>query len=172
MYLGLYNGRRPCEWLCVGTSDEGSFPLRNVAEKAGFEKVMVRVGHTIKHYHADNGHFAHNGFIDTVNERDQSISYCNIGTHHQNGIIENRNKILMLGACTLLMHGIKMWPQMIDYMFWTFSMKSVAERLNGLQIDTEDRTPELILHEVGVKDLPPKSYHTIFCPVYVLDAQL
>ena len=70
------------------------------------------------------------------------------------------------------MHGIKMWPQMIDYMFWPFAMKSVAERLNDLQIDTEDRTPESILHEVGVKDLPPKSYHTIFCPVYVLDAQL
>ena len=32
------------------------------------------------------------------------------------------------------------------------------------------RTPESILHCVEVQDIPVKSYHTLFCPTYVLDA--
>ena len=70
------------------------------------------------------------------------------------------------------MHGIRMWHQIIDYMFCPFAMKAIAERLNSLHIDTQGRTPESILHSVKVEDLPVKSYHTLFCPIYVLDARL
>ena len=65
-----------------------------------------------------------------------------------------------------------MWHQMIDDMFWPFAMKSVAERLNTLQIDTLGRTPEYIWHGIEVQDIPVKSYHTLFCPTYVLYARL
>lgn len=140
--------------------------------KAAWEKVMAQAGRTVKHYHADNGRFADNGFIDSVNDSDQKITFCGVGAHHQNGIVENKNKILTQGARTLLLHGMRMWPQMVDEMFWPFAMKAVAERLNTLQIDTLGRTPESILHGIDVEDLPVKSFHTLFCPVYVLDARL
>jgi len=32
-----------------------------------FEKVMAQANRTVKHYHADNGAFAHKGFLDEVN---------------------------------------------------------------------------------------------------------
>ena len=35
--------------------------------KSSMEKVMAQAGGTVKHYHADNGRFADNGFNDTVN---------------------------------------------------------------------------------------------------------
>ena len=79
-----------------------------------------------------------------------------MGAHHQNGIIENKNKILTTGARTLLLHGIRMWQQMIDGVFWPFAMKAVAERLNSLQVDTQGRTPESILHEIKVEEIPVK----------------
>ena len=50
-------------------------------------------------------------------------------------------------------------------------MKDVAKRINSLQVDVLGRTPESILHSVEVKDIPVKSYHTLFCPTYVLDAR-
>ncbi|KAL7532041.1 hypothetical protein ACHAXR_004390 [Thalassiosira sp. AJA248-18] len=140
--------------------------------KSAFEKVVAQAGHTNKHYHADNGRFADNGFIDSINDSDQKITFCDVGAHHQNGIVENKNKILTQGARTLLLHGMRMWPQMVDEMFWPFAMKAVAERLNTLQIDTLGRMPESILHGMEVEDIPVKSYHTLFCPVYVLDARL
>ena len=61
---------------------------------------------------------------------------------------------------------------MIDDMFWPFAMKAVAERLNSLQVDTQGRTPESILHDIKVEEIPVKSFHTLFCPTYVLDARL
>ena len=51
-------------------------------------------------------------------------------------------------------------------------MKAVAERHNKMQIDMMGRTPESILYNVDIEDIPVKSYHTLFCPVYVLDARL
>ena len=57
------------------------------------------------------------------------------------------------GARTLLLHGMRMWPQMIDEMFWPFSMKAIAERLNILKIYHKGRTPESILHGVNLEDI-------------------
>ena len=140
--------------------------------KSAWEKVMAQAGRTVRHYHADNGRFADNGFIDSINDSDQKITFCGVGAHHQNGIVENKNKILTQGARTLLLHGMRMWPQMVDEMFWPFALKAVAERLNTLQIDSLGRTPESILHGIDIEDIPVKSFHTLFCPIYVLDARL
>ena len=68
----------------------------------------------IKHYHDDNGRFSDNGFIDDINQKDQNITFCGVGLHHQNSIVKNKNKILNTGARMLLLHGMIMWPQMID----------------------------------------------------------
>ena len=84
------------------------------------------------HYHAKNGRFAENGF---VNSKYQKIIFWGVGAHHQNGIIKNKNKLLTNGARTLLLHGIRMWPQMKDEMFWPFSIKDVSERHNILHLD-------------------------------------
>ena len=59
--------------------------------KSAMEKVMAQTGQTVKHYHADNGQFSENGFIDAVSGKDRKITFCGIGVHHQNGIIENKN---------------------------------------------------------------------------------
>ena len=34
------------------------------------------------------------------------------------------------------------------------------------------QTPEYILQNLQIEDIPVKSYHTLFCPSYVLDARL
>jgi hypothetical protein len=70
-----------------------------------FEKVMAQAHRFVKHYHTGNGVFAHKGFLDEVNRKDQKITFCAVGAHHQNGIIENKNKMLTLSAQTLLCTG-------------------------------------------------------------------
>ena len=72
-----------------------------VAVKA-FEKVMAQAHCSVKHYHADNGAFTHQDFLNEVNRKDQKITLCAVGAHHQNGIIKNKNKRLTLAARTLL----------------------------------------------------------------------
>ena len=72
----------------------------------------------------------------------------------------------------LRLHGISMWPQMIDEMFWPFYTKTVAERQNSLHIYHKGRTPSYILHGVELEDIPVKYFHTLFCPIYALHARL
>ena len=57
---------------------------------ATMENIMTQAGQTIKHYHGDKGIFADNGFINTINEKDQNLTFYSIGAHHQNGVIENK----------------------------------------------------------------------------------
>ena len=65
-----------------------------------------------------------------------------------------------------------MWPTMVDSMFWQFVMKAVSERHNKMQIDVMGQTSKSILHNVQIEDIPVKSYQTLFCSTYVLDARL
>ena len=70
---------------------------------------MAQAGRTILHYHAKNGMFANNGSVEAINSKDQNITFCGVGAHDQNSIVENKNKLLTNGARTLLLHGIRMW---------------------------------------------------------------
>ena len=124
--------------------------------KEASEKLMAQAGRTVKHYQADNSRFSDNVFIDSINQKDQKITFCGVGEHHQNGIVENNNKILDYDARTLLLHGMRTWPKILDEMFWTFSMKSIYERLNILQIYHKVITHESILHGVNVEDIAVK----------------
>ena len=118
--------------------------------KEAMEKVMAKSGKSAKHYQSDNGRFADNGFVAAVNRKSQKLTFCEVGAHHQKIIIENKNKVLTTVARMLLLHGIRMWPQMIDDMFWPFATKAVAKRLNIFQSDILKQTPESILHSAEV----------------------
>ena len=61
---------------------------------------------------------------------------------------------------------------MVDSMFWPFAFKAMAERINNLQVDLEGNTPESKLHGVKPDSIPVKTYHTLFCPIYILDSRL
>ena len=37
--------------------------------KAGIDKIMSQAGRTINNYHADNGIFVDNGFVNAINEK-------------------------------------------------------------------------------------------------------
>ena len=61
-----------------------------------FEKVLAQAQRFVKYYHADNSGFAHKGFLDEVNRKSQKITFCAVGAHNQNGIIENKYRMLTL----------------------------------------------------------------------------
>jgi hypothetical protein len=59
----------------------------------------------IKHYHADNGRFADNAFMQSVAESGQTISFCGVNAHFQNGIAEKRIRDLSEQARKQLLHA-------------------------------------------------------------------
>ena len=48
---------------------------------------MAKSGQSVKHYHADNGRFTDNRFVDNANRKSQKLTFYGVGAHYQNGII-------------------------------------------------------------------------------------
>jgi hypothetical protein len=120
----------------------GAAPIGLLLAKLAFKKVCAKADCSVNHYQADNGQISDNEFLAACNNPNQTIEFCGVGAHHQNVIVKNRNKQLTQTARVLLLHGTRMWPQMVDQMFWPFAIKAAAERMNSLHIDTEVHTPE------------------------------
>ena len=91
--------------------------------KTSFERLANDGGVAIKAYRADNGRFADKGFHDAIQDSNQTITFCTVGGHHQNGIVERNIKELTLIARTLLLHEIRHWPDYTTTMMWPFSLK-------------------------------------------------
>jgi hypothetical protein len=138
--------------------------IKTLLAKYAFEKLCAKADCSVKHYQADNGQFSDNEFLAACKDLNQIIKFCGVGAHHQNGIVENGNKQLTQTARVLLLHGMRMWPQMVDQMFWPFAIKAAAERMNSLHIDTEGHIPESKFYGVNIEIIPVKIFHTMFCP--------
>ena len=142
-----------------------------LAAKAAYEKLAADSGVTVLAYHADNGRFAESAFRDAVDESNQRITFCGVGAHHQNAIVERMIKELTLRARTMLLHANRHWPEYITTMLWPFALKCAAEQINTLSVDEAGVTPESKF--TGVPEDPVvKHHHTWGCPVYILDGRL
>ena len=76
--------------------------------------------HYIKvwHYHANNGRFADTTFIKNVTWKGQTISYCGVNTHFQNGIAVKQICNLQEQARKQLLHAKVRWPSAIKINLW------------------------------------------------------
>jgi hypothetical protein len=76
-----------------------------VRGKKAFERYCDARGVSVKHYHADNGRFTENLFIKRASSNNQSITYCGVNAHWQNGICEKRIRDLQELTTTMLLHA-------------------------------------------------------------------
>ena len=135
--------------------------------KVAFEKLAAFYGVEVKHYHADNGTFACEGFRNAVSSSNQKITFCGVGAHHQNGIVENMIGLLTRGARTSLLHAKQRWPQAITTILWPYALKSTCDTYNQLHLDEHGASPESKFASV---DCAPvlSNRHPWGCPVFVL----
>jgi hypothetical protein len=122
-------------------------------------------------YHADNGRFAEKMFVKDVKDKAQKITYCDIGSHHQNGIAERRIRTLGEAARTMLAHGQHLWPEVVTKSLWPFAYKAASPSMNLFQLDTKGLSPSEKLAGVEINQ-ELKNKHPLFCPVYVLNSKL
>jgi hypothetical protein len=66
--------------------------------KHAYERFLASLGIESKAYHADNGQFADKGFRDDCISSNQTITFCRLESHHQNGIAERKIKDITLGG--------------------------------------------------------------------------
>jgi len=96
---------------------------QTIEAKHAYERFSARHGVTIKHYHCDNGRFADRAFIQAVHAANQTISFCGVGAHHQNGVAERRIRDITESARTMLLHAAHRWPNTIISNLWPQALK-------------------------------------------------
>ena len=67
---------------------------------------------------------------------------------------------------------MRMWPQMVNQMFLPFAIKAASKRMNIIHIDTDGNTPQSKFYGIIIESKLMRSFHTMFCPCYVLDSRL
>ena len=71
-----------------------------VETKEAFERVAEEHKVKIQHYHCDNGLFDTILFKSSIAKAHQSIIFCGVNAHHQNGRLNAVLRILLLGKPT------------------------------------------------------------------------
>ena len=139
--------------------------------KHTFERVAEQYGVRILHYHADNGRFADKAFVDDVHAAQQTITFCGVSAHHQNGIAERRIRDITESARTMLLHAAHRWPKAISANLWPQAIKHAVNCRNALPRNGKDRSPVSMFANTTIEP-NVKHYHPFGCPVYVLETPL
>ena len=84
---------------------QGTTSTDTLDSKLGYEREAAAYGAKIKSYHADNLRFNDNNFKGSCIKANQQITYCGVGAHHQNAVVESKIKELSYGARTVLLHA-------------------------------------------------------------------
>jgi hypothetical protein len=85
----------------------------------------------IRHYHANNGIFAANKWLVHVENKDQSITFCGVGAHFQNGVAEKRIQDLQENARTMMLHGANKWPTAQSISLWPYALRLANQANNS-----------------------------------------
>jgi hypothetical protein len=140
--------------------------------KHAYERFLSSIGVTAKAYPPDNGQFVDKGFKDDCTMSNQSITFCGVGGHHQNGIAECQIKELTLGAQTLLLHAKRMLPEYFSTILWPFALKCTEDRLNNLVHQADGRMPYQTISSLEGSKIKLSDFHTFGSPCYVFHARL
>ena len=121
----------------------------------------------VKHYHADNGRFTDNGFINHCWAKQQNISYYGINTHFQNGIAEKKICDLQEQTHTMMLYAINKWREMVTIHLWPYGLQMANDVQNSTVNKGSDMSPTEIFTGVRVQ-LKLRHLHIVGCPMFML----
>ena len=149
--------------------DNSSAELINA--KIVFEQFALSCGVKIMHYHAENGRFADNAFIKDAQDHRQSISYCGVNAHHQNGKAEKRIRDLQVQGRVMLIHAMHKWNDAVNPQLWPYAIRMANEIMNITPRSKDGKMPLSLF--ANTDDLPKlDSLHPFGCPAYILENSL
>ena len=141
-----------------------------IKAKEAFEAHSRSLGVIIQHYHCDNGRFADNAFMNSVRTSKQTITFCGVNAHFQNGRAEKKIRDLRESGRTQLLHAMNRWPGVVTLNLWSYALRYANDVANTLQ-DKNGSSPFQRFAKVSVQS-NLKDYHAFGCPVYALDSKL
>ena len=103
-------------------------------------------GIRVKKSHTYNGVFSEEGFKSDVSDNNQTISYCGVGAHFQNGLAKAAIKQLTEKVRTILIHVKYQWPEVIQPCLWPFMLKQAEFTwITSVSVNLENLTRNILV---------------------------
>ena len=108
--------------------------------KMAFEIICYSYGVRFLHYHVYNFMFDTKKFKEAWNTSKQTLSFCDINAHNQNGKDENIIKDVTTRARTDLLRSDHHWPNAIHASLWTSAIKNYSNLRNSIPANFKPKT--------------------------------
>ena len=147
VFVDHFSGLRYIHMMTSMSSDE------TIKAKQAFEQFAANHFVTIEHYHADNGRFADNAFINHCSQRQQRLTYCGVNAHFQNGLAERAIRDITEVGRKQLLHAMARWPQVVDLALWPYALRYAVHIFNTAPVlpDGSSRLELFLGSRVGVR---------------------
>jgi Reverse transcriptase (RNA-dependent DNA polymerase) len=144
-----------------------------IEAKEAWEAYARTHGVTVKAYHADNGIFRANKWVESCRKARQPLTFAGVNSHHENGIAERRIKEIQEGARTMLIHANRRWKSNVNAHLWPYAVRMASDQVNVMpNMQREDRrTPMQVFTGTDIHG-NVKHWHHFGSPVFVLDQDL
>ena len=141
--------------------------------KKAFEAHALRSGVRIQNYHADNGIFKANLWVQACLENGQGLMFAGVNAHHQNGVAERRIRTLQEMARTMLIHANKRWADSITTNLWPYAIRIANDAINNTpNMATKSKLNPIEVFTNTKVVGNPKHWKPFGCPAYVLNDDL
>jgi len=142
-----------------------------IKAKIAFEKFAESCGISVSHYHPNNVRFVDNAFIMDAKEQGQSISYCRVNAHHQDGKVEKRIRDLQVQARVMIIHEMNQWNDAAAPRLWPYAVRLANEIINMTHRSKDGKVP-LSIFSNSSQSPGLETLHPFGCPVYILENAL
>lgn len=108
---------------------------------------------------------------DHVLLKNQYLTFCGVGAHHQNGKAEKKIRDVQDLARTAILHANRRWPAAVTANLWPYAVRKACDSLNKSPRPLTKVSPVEMFS--GVSVMPNcKHEHPFGCPAYALDGHL
>jgi hypothetical protein len=128
VFVDHFSGLRYAHMQTSTSSNE------TIKAKLAFEQFAANNFVHIKHYHADNGCFADNAFINHCAQQGQRVTFCGVNAHFQNGIAERTIRDITEVGRKQLLHAMARWPQAVDLSLWPYALRYAVYLYNTVPV--------------------------------------
>ena len=128
VFVDHFSGLRYIHMMTSTSSNE------TIKAKLAFEQFAANHFVNIEHYHADNGRFADNAFINHCSARQQRLTYCGVNAHFQNGLAERAIRGITEDGRKQLLHAMARWPEAVDLALWPYALRYAVHLYNTVPV--------------------------------------